>query len=243
MNLRVILSLVISFLLFIIIISVLHYKCNIDKNSKNIYADSIEQVQNKTKAVYESKIDSVEKLLLIKSNNDSIKSARILQLEGFIDNLTKKHNKTKLEVQKYNSDTGFVIAPNEYINECESCFDSINVYKKLNQQLKFERDSYDTLMRLQIGIEADRVKELEQEKSQWQQQYKNVINYKFDTTRKLKFSVVGMANNLFLPRAGGFGLIYEDKKFNEFGAHILFSSQGNIYIINAAKIISFKRKK
>ena len=54
---------------------------------------------------------------------------------------------------------------------------------------------------------------------------------------------MGMFSDPFLPKGGGGGLIYEDKKFNEYGAHVVFTGSGNVYLLNVAKTISFKRKK
>jgi len=245
MNIKNIIGSAVVIIILLCIILLLYFKhCNYNRTQTDSnYVDSILSRQKGTEAIYKSKLDSVNVLLLAKADSNKLKNNRILQLEEYINNLSKKHAQTKQQLQKYNSDTGYVIAPNEYVNECESCFDSIYIYKKLNEQLRFERDSYDTLMRQQNSIATDRVGQLEKEKQQWEDLYKNATTYRCDTTRKLKFSVAGMANSLFLQRAGGFGFIYEDKKFNEFGAHILFSSQGNIYIINAAKKITFKRKK
>ena len=69
------------------------------------------------------------------------------------------------------------------------------------------------------------------------------LDGKCENTRKLKLSGAGMFNNMLLPRAGGLGLIYEDKQFNEFGGHILFSSGGEIYMLHIAKTISLRRKR
>lgn len=227
-----------SVVLLILILFLVFKYCN--NNKKVIENDA----SNKTQ-LYEDTLNFIRGQLSLQQQKTEAKEDAIYILEKQIDSLKSKHEITKQKIKPIivdnNEDTGFVLAQNEYVNECEGCFDLLGKYKNENIQLKFERDNYDTLMRQQNSINEKRISDLNFEN--FKLRIKSSQTKKIDTTRKLKLSVAGMANDLFLPHAGGFGLIYEDKKFNEFGAHVLFSSKGNIYLLNIAKTISLRRKK
>lgn len=213
------------------------------------YVDSVLKRHAISDAVYADSLEFVTGQLELKDNIVQRQTERVTVLEVSFDSLLLRHKITKQKLKPVpqfdNSDTGFVLAPNEYINECEQCFNTFDAYKKENIQLRFERDSYDTLMRLQAGISQRRVTELEGEKMIFNKMYNDCISAKasVQNTRKLKISAMGMANDLFIPKGGGPGLIYEDKKFNEYGAHVVFTTAGKMYFIHIAKTISLRRKK
>lgn len=234
--------------ILVVLVLIGRYSCNGDKE---IDAD-ITKLQKEHAA---AKVEFEDTLNFLRGQTDLQAAAnlahveRIRALEHDIDSLIKKHKVTKTKIKPlklppefYNTDTGFVLAPNEYVNECEACFDALDKYKKESIQLRFERDSYDTLMRRQIDLHSNRITELEHEKKQADTAYRIALKLA-EPTRKLKLSAMGMLNDLFTPNGGGPGLIYEDKKSNEFGGHVLFTSRGNIYLLHLAKTISFKRKK
>lgn len=238
----------ISILVFIAIIVIAAKYCNfagrrlseqqIDamiKESESKYKDSIEFIRGQ---------QDLKEEQLIAANN------KILALNDKIDSITKKHATTKTKIKPAPIgdliiDTGFVLAPNEYVTECEDCFVTLNTYKKESDQLRFERDAYDSLLRQENRIHENRINEIANERDQFKKAFIE-CEFKYGTstvTRKLKISAMGMLNDLFLPNGGGGGLIYEDKKFNEYGAHVLLTGRGNIYLLHVAKTISFKRKK
>lgn len=233
--------------LLLIILIALRY-CGKDKYSKQ----DIESAQAATKAAYEDTLQFVRGQMELQANKAEAQTVVVLDLEKQIDSLISKHQVTKTKLRKPSeadllSDTSFVLAPNEYVRECEECFHMLSTYKKENIQLRFERDGYDSLMRGQSDIHEKRINELEGEKLIFNKMFNDCESKRASATsgntRKLKMSGAGMFNNIFMPRAGGFGLIYEDRKFNEYGGHILFSNAGEIYMFHIAKTISFRRKK
>lgn len=234
-------NIIVSLIALLLILLVAFKYCSVKKRYNQEYVDNL----TREKQAYKDTLTFVNGQLSLKETQIAATQDRVLGLESTIDSLlknrTKKQNIKEAIVGNTITDTGFVLAPNEYVNDCEFCFNTLGIYKKENVQLRFERDSYDTLLRTQSNIQANRINQLEKQIT-WLSAA-SMVRLKCDTTRKVKLSVMGMANNLFLPKAGGLGLIYEDKKFNEFGAHVLFSNAGNIYLVHAAKTISFRRKK
>lgn len=215
-------------------------------NNRQYTKTDIEVAQAATKAAYQDSLEFVRGQLDLKSNVVEEQTVKVADLEKRIDSLTKRHQVTKTKVKVYEQDTGFVLAPQEYVDECEECFHTLTAYKKENIQLRFERDGYDTLMRLQTGIAERRAEELEGEKLIFNKMYNDCMSARAPekgVTRKLKISAMGQLNDLFIPNGGGPGLIYEDKKFNEFGAHVVFTPQGKMYMLHIAKTISLRRKK
>lgn len=210
--------------------------------------DAINLADSLKKLGYIDSLDFVRGQLDLQQEKSNAQQDRITDLEKQVDGLIAKHAISKEKLQTFPSDTGFTLAPNEYINGCEGCFNLLGKYKKENVQLKFERDNYDTLMRQQANIQASRINELDAERLKFNRllndcRLSRAYAHTCDTTHKVKLSLMGIFSNPFLPKGGGFGLIYEDKHFNEYGGHVVFSNAGNIYLLNIAKTISFRRKK
>lgn len=244
-------NIIISIIALLLLIALIINKYSYDSNKEEVKNELIEKQEKENaaiKAEYEDSLNFVRGQAELQANANAAHTLRIRELEVGIDSLIKRHKITKGKLKSapnlFNSDTGYVLAPNEYVNECEHCFNVLDNYKKESQQLRFERDSYDTIMRTQARIQEARITRLEEEKDLFKQAFLGISNKKKpEPTRKVKCSAMGMLNDLFIPNAGGGGLIYEDKKENEFGFHVLLSARGNMYLFNIAKTISFKRKK
>lgn len=214
------------------------------------YIDALVSKIKASEAEYKDSLVFVNGQLELQGNKVESQTERIMILEDGIDSLLAKHEITKKKVNKKNAigesfeiDSSYVImVPNEYVDECETCFNKLSTYKQANIALRFERDSYDTLMRVQSDIQANRIGVLEYEKRR-QDTMIDFYKHEADIKRKLKLSAMGIANDLFLPIGGGPGLIYEDKKSNEYGAHVVFTTRGKMYLVHIAKTISFRRKK
>lgn len=236
-------GLLLGALLLIAMVFLLFKYCGSKKTYTQKEVDKILSEQAATKAEYEDSLDFVRGQLDLQGSANTAHTERIVELERIIDSLYNKHQITKTKIKPFpTADSNYaMLVPNEYVDECETCFNKLRTYKGENVQLRFERDSYDSLMRQQSEIQSDRIQALEFEKIKLS--IAQSQNTKCDTTRKLKIGISGMANNLFIPKGGGFCLVYEDKKFNEFGGHVIFTSSGNIYLLHLAKTISFKRKR
>lgn len=237
-------NIIISLIVLLIIILITFKFCA--NNGDKYKQQSVDTV---AQHAYEDTISAIRAEASLQREKAEASKQRIESLEYFIDSLTKKHTATKQKLQKFNNDTGYVIAPNEYVNECETCFDTLSVYKTANKQLRFERDAYDSLMRTQNEINEARVKEEHQETLKWNKRYNDCMlatannsEYYNTTTWKLKLNLLGGLYNR-VPNTYGGGLIYEDKKSNEFGLNFVTTPNGNVVIFNMAKTISFKRKK
>lgn len=199
---------------------------------------------------YIDSLDFTRGQLALQQERANTQQEMVTDLQKQMDSLTTKHEVTKANIKWVpdNKDTGFVLAPNEYINECEGCFTLLGKYKKESGQLKFERDSYDSLMRQQADIQENRIKELDAERLRFNKLLNDCRLARAyvpacEPTRKLKYSIMGMFGNPFLPKGAGVGFIYEDKKFNEFGGHFLLTDDGPVYLLHIAKTISLRRKK
>jgi len=222
--------------------------CGNEKTFSQKEVDALNASADSAMHLYMDSLDFVRGQLDLQQEKSNAQQGRVTELEKQIESITVKHAIDKQKIQTYPTDTGFVLAPNEYINGCENCFGLLGKYKNENLQLKFERDSYDTLMRQQSTIQENRISQLDAERLQFNKllndcRLARASARACDTTRKVKLSVMGMFSNPFLPKGGGFGVIYEDKRFNEYAGHVVFTNAGNIYIFNIAKTISFRRKK
>lgn len=244
-------NLLTSICALLIILGIAFRYCN-NKNGNNVNINAIIEDHKKSDSAYADSLNFVRGLLELRENQIEARDLIIDSLENKIDLLINKHEVTKKKIKPldfYNSDTGFVLAPNEYVTECEDCFNVLGEYKKQNVQLRFERDGYDSLMRQQSSLQESQILTLQSQRngltSKLIKSEARRINDSINAlpSRKLKLSAMGMANDLFIPNGGGPGLIYEDKKSNEFGGHVIFTTRGKIYLFHIAKKISFKRKR
>ena len=240
-------SIIISALLLFIIIGATIIS-NIYWGNKKYTQKDFDKIEKQ----YRDSIEFIQGQLDLQQEKANAQQDRVSDLEKDIDSLTGKHETTKKKLIPYNeegnvsyiknikTDTSYTLAPSEYINECENCFALLGNYKKENIQLKFERDGYDSLMRQQASIQEKRINDLNWDNNKLRIK---LSQSKCDTTWKIKLNFIGMFSDPFLPKGGGGGFIYEDKKFNDFGANVVFTNKGNIYIFNFAKTISLRRKK
>lgn len=197
---------------------------------------------------YEDSLSFVDGQLELQAGANAAKTERIISLERAFDSLKRKHDATAKKIRPMLDTSGIsaMLVPNEYVDECEKCWNMHETYIKENQQLRFERDSYDSLMRIQNNLNENRIKEVEGERLIFNKMFNDCslkLASKNNSTRKLKLSAMGQLNDLFLPKGGGAGVIYEDKKSNEYGGHVIFTDRGKMYLFNIARTISFKRNK
>lgn len=220
------------------------------KSSKTYTQKEVDQivaaVSDSSRLVYEQQSNTINGKLEESQKQIELRDEHIHLLEDTISALLQKHQATKTKVVL--GDTGTTIVPNEYIHECEGCFDLLGRYKKESNQLRFERDSYDSLMRQQNSISENRIAELEQQKLTFNKLLNDCRLARagapvYEPTRKVKLSAMAMFGSPFTPKGGGIGVIYEDKKFNEYGGHYLLTDNKPIYLFHIAKTISLRRKK
>lgn len=195
---------------------------------------------------YQDTIDFIKGERDLWAERASATQIELFGIESRFDDLSKKHQETKKKLKSTSgigsNDTGFVLAPNEYVDECEDCFKKGDSIKKENKQLKFERDSYEDLMRKQSSVDSARITDLNRSNNTLLSRMDSVLDID-PVTRKLKFSIIGGGWQSPLSIGGGGGFLYEDKKDNTFGAHVIFSTYKPLYLFNYAKTISFRRKK
>jgi hypothetical protein len=240
-------------ILILVVVLLLRY-CGRDKSKTYSQSefDQFKKTESDKEQRYKDTIDFIKgerDLWAVKADS---RQERIWGLESRFNELSKKHEETKKGLiipsewrQAISTDSGYigyVLAPNDYVDECEQCFKKGDSINKENKQLKFERDSYDDLMRRQSSVDSARITDLNRSN--------NIMLSKMDSiiavdpvTRKLKFSIIGGGWQTPLSLGGGAGLIYEDKRGNAFGAHVVFTTYKPLYLFNYAKTISLRRKK
>ena len=250
MTVKKYINITVSIVALCVVLFIVFKYCGDIKTYNQQEVDAMNAAADSTKQAFIDSLTFVRGQLDLQQERASAQQQRADSLGKQIDALISKHDitKKKMSADFTNTDTGFVLAPNEYVTECENCFTLLGNYKKESAQLKFERDSYDTLMKKQMQISDDRINELVNERVTFNKllndcRIARAYAPACDTTRKVKFSLIGMFSDPFLPRGGGGGFIYEDKRFNEYGAHVVFTNKGNIYLFNIAKTISFRSKK
>lgn len=215
-------------------------KCN-NENKKELskinsdweFIDSIRKMQ------YADTMEFVNGQLALQLNKN-------ITLENSLDSLNKLSKKIieRRIIVKPSIDKSITTVPNEFINDCDTCFSLLGDYAKKTEEYKFQRDSYDSLMRMQNEISSNRINEIEEQKKQYKkflidsEKRRIVDSIKLSPRRNIKLNITG--GWILNSPLGGGGFIYEDKKQNQFGLNVLGSRYGNIYLINAAKTISFR---
>ena len=241
----------ISVIAFVVILLVALKFCTGGKTYTQAEFEQYKAQEEQLDKAYQDTIEFIKGQQLLQEQKYISQQEKVWSLENSFDSLYKKHQKTKEKLKEFNAslykdsglagDTNFTLAPQEYITECEQCFEGGKKIKAENAQLKFERDSYDKLLRSQSAVDSNRIAGLIKGNTI----LRNMLDSVFTTgqiKQKVKISAIGMYSDPFLLGAGG-GFIYEDKKENAFGGHVIFTNKVRLYLINYAKTISFKRKK
>lgn len=195
---------------------------------------------------YKSRIETLEKdsaetASLLKANSDSLEfingqlgvhenreaafndSFRVLN--NRITALRKVHKPISPSV-----DTNVTTVPNEYINECEGCYDALASAQDKGLKYKAELDNKDQVYLSKLNTLNRRIKILETQNSKLSKDYRGALDsMPSGLKRTLFFTVSAMSVSSVLPNAIGAGFMYEDKRRRIYGAKYYVSNVGPIY--------------
>lgn len=147
-----------------------------------------------------------------------------------------------------NPDTTATLVPNEYLDECQSCFNELEIGKTLISKFRAEKDNQEQQYKSLLGTKDNRIKSLELSNNRSESLYRSLLNdakesqKRLEQRRMLYFKLGALAINQTFPNSAGTGLIYQDKMKRMFGVDIYLSPFGTIYGANIAFPLSLKRK-
>jgi hypothetical protein len=224
--------------------------CNNNKKKESQIID----LQGRIDRYMQDSIESAENLSLNRDTLEGISTQLIFanaNYEKVVYENTElgKRNMALLAKHKVvtpSLDTSITTVPNEYINDCESCFTSLNQSQELSVRFRAEADNKEQLLLSKINVQNNRVNYLEKINAQCNKNYKSLLdsstNKKQELRRTLFFSLGAMAIKQNLPNAIGAGLLYEDKRRRIFGASYYIGAYGSVYQAQVAFPLSLRTK-
>lgn len=191
-------------------------------------------------AAYADTIEFLNGQIELKNNQ---LAATKIEIDSF--NLTVKLLKKKYKPVTPAIDTNVTIVPNEYISNCADCFAKLDAY---DNRISASIADYNELNELYIQQAATYENQLIETQLQRDSCYKqfNKISQtagKYEPAMKIKLGIGAMSINSILPNAIGPGLMYEDKKGNDYIGRVYLSEYGKIYSIDIFKTISFRKRR
>lgn len=145
-------------------------------------------------------------------------------------------------------DTTATLVPNEYLDECQSCFNELEIGKNLISKFRAEKDNQEQQYKSLLGTKDNRIKSLELSNSRTESLYRALLSdakesqKRLEQRRTLYFKLGALAINQTFPNSAGAGLIYQDKMKRMFGVGVYLSPFGSIYSADIAFPLSLKRK-
>lgn len=216
-------------------ITLVNYKELIKKHQQ----DSVEQVKEKT--AYNDSMEFLNGQLLV---SDTKLFALSQNLEGANNRITKLLNK-HTDIQP-SSDTSVTTVPNVFIEDCAGCFKELNNGQQLVLKYKAEKDIQEQILFGKINVKDNRISSLEKINGElWQTNSGLLTNIKTIQNKwkpkgRLYLSIGALWN--YAPYGVGFGGMYQDNRFRQYGAKIYFGSFGKMVetSINIPLSLKFK---
>lgn len=212
--------------------STIDYKGRIDAMAK----DSIETSQQLS--AYKDTMEFMDGQLSLSKNKELSLNEDLGKANDRITILLRKHVPIKPS-----SDTSMTWAPNEFINECSECFHELQNGQQLVKKYKAEKDNQEQICNGKLNVKDNRIGFLEKSNTKLTKDYKSLIDSAGKVERKgmLYFSY-GVLWDAYVPKMGGIGLMYQDKRLRQFGVKGYFGSSKPLIETQVNMPLSFKRK-
>jgi hypothetical protein len=156
--------------------------------------------------------------------------------------------KRKYESVRPEINTTTTLVPNEFINDCHDCFDSLDGKNRLIGlyigQVKEANAAHEKKEKLQenriiqVINERDTARKRTQEALITAKKYHDALEPK----GKLYFTISAIGIQSILPNGIGAGLKYKDKRDRLYGAKVFGSKLGRLYEAETSLPLSFRRK-
>jgi hypothetical protein len=175
----------------------------------------------------------------LESKDDSLKSAN-----ERITRLLRKH----VPIEP-NPDTSVTVVPNEYLNDCQECFDELESGQQLVKRYKSIADSLEWLKIKKDILQDQRILQLNAENENLRLTLQDAIKVskqnekKYEIRRKLLFSLSTISVRANYPTGLGIGAVYQDKRNMLFGVNAYGTNVGSVYTATLSLPLSFRRIK
>lgn len=182
----------------------------------------------------------MEGQLSLSKNKEIALNENLHKADARITNLLNKH----IPIKPNPLDTGIITVPMQYVNECADCFTELDNGVQLVRKYKAEKDNQEQIYKGQLNIKDNRINHLEKANKEVMSSYMALINITKDIgkpKRMLYFSY-GVLWSAYVPRMGGIGLMYQDKRLRQFGVKGYFGYYKPMIETQANMPLSFKRK-
>jgi hypothetical protein len=215
---------------------VVNYKTRVN----SLINDSIEAA--KKLAEYTKKNEVLDGQLALSNNKLLFLNEDLGKANDRVTVLLSKH----VPINPSLVDTGVMVVPTMYVNECADCFTELSNGQKLVVQYKAEKENQFNLLSGKINLKDNRIRDLETANVKLTSNYRSLI----DSSKKVqdKFKPRG---RLYLswgvlwqpwPVATGGGLMYQNKRNLIIGGMWYYGTQGHMVETNIHFPLSLRFK-
>lgn len=213
---------------------------NHESRINNLVHDSTETVK---------KLIENHKQMEVLEGQLSLSNNKLLFLD---ENLGKANDRITVLLKKHVPinpslvDTGVMVVPTMYVNECADCFIELSNGQKLVIQYKAEKENQFNLLSGKINLKDNRIRDLETANVKLTSNYRSLIDSSKRFQDKLK-----PRGRLYLswgvlyypwPKAAGMGLMYQTKRNLIIGGMWYYGTQGHMVETNIHFPLSLRFK-
>jgi hypothetical protein len=214
---------------------------NHEAHLNNLIQDSIETAK---------KLNENDKQMEVLEGQLSLSNNKLLFLD---ENLGKANDRITILLKKHVPikpslvDTGTMVVPTMYVNECADCFTELSNGQKLVIQYKAEKENQFNLLSGKINLKDNRIRDLETANIKLTSNYRSLIDSSKKFQDKLKprgrlYLSWGVLWKDYVPWAAGAGLMYQNKRSLIIGASWYYNSQGHMVQTNIHFPLSLRFK-
>ena len=212
---------------------------NIDYDGKisQLKKNAIEDLKQLT--AYRDTMQFLDGQLSLSKNKELFLNEDLGKANDRISILLKKHVPIKPS-----SDTSMTWAPNEFINECAECFHELKNGQQLVKKYKAEKENQEQICIEKLNVKDNRINHLEKANKEVTSSYMALIDITKDanTRRRMLYFSYGILWSAYVPKMGGMGLMYQDKRLRQYGVKAYFGAYKPMLETQVNMPLSFKKR-
>lgn len=197
-------------------------------------------VSQENRKNYDASLEYANGIIELRNNQVATRESELHAANDRITALLNRHIQLSPS-----TDTSVTVAPNEYIQDCESCFQElatkqqlIKLYVEENKELDSAHLSKETIQDARISQISDENKRLSATLNDCLSLAKSQLKT-LQPRRKVLFSMASIWTPI--PKAVGAGFLYQDKRGRQFGLKGYVSEWGTLGETEINLPLSFKR--
>ena len=210
------------------------YEGQISRLKKNAIED------HKQLSAYKDTMQLLDGQLALSKNKELFLNEDLGKANDRISILLKKHVPIKPSLDS----TSFTLVDNTFINECADCFKELGSGQQLVKKYKAEKENQEQICIEKLNVKDNRINHLEKANKEVTSSYMALIDITKDanTRRRMLYFSYGILWSAYVPKMGGMGLMYQDKRLRQYGVKAYFGAYKPMLETQVNMPLSFKKR-